>query len=215
MEDKAFRLQLEVVTDHAPLRPKGGTVKDDGDHYITTVLVPRGRLTGRIEPTNGAPIEIKGVAYADLRQGNIQPDDLADRWVHLLDIGPKMTFAASALSRPDAKGAFGHAWMMQASDSQLPLYSTTASVTPSRVQTDKKNDYRVPQEIRFKGKGHTAELRVTKLRERKDDLAGLGSLERFVVKRFMQPWSYRHDASYTTSSQSSKRTLNYVYQQLR
>ena len=57
--------------------------------------------------------------------------------------------------------------------------------------------------------------KVTKLRERKDDLAGLGSLERFVVKRFMQPWSYRHDASYTTSSQSSKRTLNYVYQQLR
>ncbi len=215
MEDKAFRLQLEIETEHAPLRPTGGTVKDDGDHYITTVLVPRGRLTGRIEPVGGEPIEIKGVAYADLRQGNIQPDDLGDRWIHLLDIGPKTTFAGSALSRPDADGKFGYAWMLQASDRGLPLYSSRATVAASSVRTDKKNDYRIPQHIVFKGNGHKADLQVTKLRERKDDLAGLGSLERFVVKRFMQPWSYRHDASYTTSAQSSKRTLNYVYQQLR
>ncbi len=215
MEDKAFRLQLEVVTDHAPVRPKGGTVKDDGDHYVTTVLVPRGRLTGRIEPVNGAPIEIRGVAYADLRQGNIQPDDLADRWVHLLDIGPEMTFAASALSRPDTKGRYGHAWMLQANDRALPLYSTSAKVTASRLKTDKKTSYRVPQAIQLKGGGHSADLTVVKLRERKDDLSGLGGLERFVVERFMKPWSYRHDASYTTSARPESRNLNYVYQQLR
>jgi hypothetical protein len=215
MEDKDFRLQLEVVTDHAPLRPTGGSVRDDGEHYVTTVLVPRGRLTGRIEPADGAAIEFTGIAYADVRQGNIQPDELADRWVHLLDIGPKTTFAASALSRPDAKGSFGHAWMMQASDSRLPLYSPRATVTASSVRTDKKNDYKIPGKILLNGKGHRAEIQVTKLRERKYDLAALGSLERFVVERFMQPWSYRHDASYTTSAQTSKRTLNYVYQQLR
>ena len=215
MEDKAFRIQLEVVTDHAPIRPKGGRVKDDGDHYVTTVLVPRGRLTGRIEPAGGAPIEIKGVAYADLRQGNIQPDDLADRWVHLLDIGPKSTFAASALSRPDADGRFGHAWMMQATDDKLPLYSPSAKVALSGIRKDKDNDYRIPQELTLSGGGHKASLKVAKLRERKDDLSGLGGLERFVVERFMKPWSYRHDATYTTSVQAASRTLNYVYQQLR
>jgi hypothetical protein len=158
---------------------------------------------GASEPEADA-FEDDGIAYVEHRWGNVPPYELAQRWYNLRVIGTDETVVMSAFERPlsvpdgqprpgpETRGAM-HGWMFAARDDGLVMYGADIDVRPYGWSTDDVTSYHLPAIIYVSDKAGR-ELRgvldLGPLSQRKDDLAALKKIERIVVRRFMQPWTF-------------------------
>jgi len=192
-----------------------------------------------VEAPEDGRIELSGPGYVEHRWGNIPPYELAHASHNLLVIGDDETVVVSAMVRPisglEVKGPASNAapatgeilgWCFAANDDELMLYAPKLDVRPYRWTTDDMTSYRIPglvylsdpQQLVFKGV-----LDLGALSSRKDDLGGLSKLERIIVRRFMQPWTFRYEkARFLLRHQPSGRQGTevrgegtYMYQQIR
>jgi hypothetical protein len=152
-------------------------------------------------------LALEGVGFVEHRWGNVPPHDLAHRWHTLLVIGDDETVVLSAFERPRADGApsdpatpgggpplgdtFG--WLFAARDDALVMYAPRLDVRPYRWAADAVTSYPVPGLVYVSdpgGRRLRGVIDLGSLSKRKDDLSGLKKLERIVVRRFMQPWTF-------------------------
>jgi hypothetical protein len=159
-------------------------------------------------PIDEPPTEVSldGVGFVEHRWGNVPPHDLAHRWHTLLVVGDDETVVLSAFERPrggeapapSAPGggpALGETfgWLFAARDDALVMYAPRLDVRPYRWANDAVTSYPVPGLVYVSdpgGRRIRGVIDLGSLSKRKDDLSGLKKLERIVVRRFMQPWTF-------------------------
>ena len=232
-------IELNITTRMKPVRPAGGNPRfGSGDFYRTTILVPHGRVTGRVLVRPSTPggaseeISVTGWVYMEHRAGNRLPFRMATRWHSVLDVRSSGTFAAAAWKARDAEGGGLRGWMFKTERSRMAIYEPEVNLRVMESKRDKRSGYDVPQVVHLSSRGDSGVsgvLQVKRLKERVDDLAKLGRLERFFVARFAKPVSFRHDVRYLLKVPSSgpasepgqpdsgrkvKGRATYVFQQL-
>ncbi len=157
--------------------------------------------TPQAAPPDG-PWQADGIGYVEQRYGNIPPYELARRWYNLASLGDDVTLVFSASEAPsgppEATSATGRAgetrgWLFAASDEGLLLYAPALEVRAEGFAPDSETAYDLPEMVRITAPelGLRGVFALGPLSARTDDLASLSKLERLVVRRFMQPWTFR------------------------
>jgi hypothetical protein len=220
---KDFDLDLELRTSLKPIRPKGGSAKDGSDDfYMTTLLAVRGRLTGTLTihgPSGDEETDVRGVGFLEHRLGTIKPYNLAKSWVNVRVMNERHTLISSTFRRPSDEGGGDHGWLVYATDKGVQLLVPQLKIKELEHKTDGKTRYRVPRLISLTrpGGARVGTVQATKLIKRRDDLGSLGSLVRFVVERFMKPWTFEHEATFRLGPPGgvpASGKTEYIYQRL-
>ena len=222
-----FAASLVFETDRPPLRPEGGSARGAGGlHFVTTLLGVGARVRLGVhresDPSDGAPLTLEGIGYVEHRGGNIPPYHLTTSTMNARSLGPDGAFVASVFRRSHEGGAAASGWFAWAGSHGSWVYEPSVTVTTGDVWQDEETGYHIPRELTLAAPdGTTAEIRAKRLVQRKDDLASLGALERFVVARLMQPWTYEYQSAYGIFEAADPHepvhqgSARYVYQQLR
>jgi hypothetical protein len=172
---------------------------------LPDVALPSGE--GEAEPSAGvpaaeAPADLwrdDGVGFVEHRAGNIPPYALAQRWYNVASLGEDVTVVMSAFERPLPAEAPGGAvpevrgFLFAADDDGLVLLAPEVAVTAEGFRPDDVTPYAYPSHVRVSEPrlGLRGVFALGPLSERTDDLAQLKKLERLIVRRFMQPWTFR------------------------
>ena len=221
---------LEAQSELPAFRPAGETVDfGEGRSYQTTVLVPRGSLTGSIQTRSKSELEeddepnewaLEGTVFVEHRVGNIALYDMSQRWLQVRDINSEHTYILSAFQRTSRLGGGIQAWMFVADDDGMRVYEPTLALQLRDFSTEAAGPYKVPKSIIFKGaSGTVGALKTLRSVSQKSDLAFLSPLVRKLVSLVMNPWTYRHEAQYLVRSNESpdltfEGKADYSYMQL-
>ena len=204
-KNEEVEVELNLSTRMKAFRPSGGNPRfGSGDFYRTTILIPHGKVKGKVVVASeggGAPeeIPIEGWVYMEHRAGNRLPFRMATLWHTALDVSSSGTFVVGAWKARDAEGGAVRGWLFKTERSRLAIYEPELKLRTVETKRDRKSGYDVPQVLHLSSpglSGLSGVLQVKRLKERVDDLAKLGGLERFFVKRFAHPVSFRHTARY-------------------
>jgi hypothetical protein len=168
---------------------------------MTTLLAVRGRLTGTLTvhgPSGDEETDVRGVAFLEHRLGTIKPYNLAASWTNARVMDARHTLVSSTFRRPSDEGGKDHGWLVYATDKGVQLKVPQLVIKELEHKKDAKTGYRVPRIISWTrpGGARVGTVQATKLVKSRDDLASLGSMVRFVVERFMKPWTFEHDATF-------------------
>jgi hypothetical protein len=162
---------------------------------------------GADRPDDSARIwDANGIGYVEQRHGNIPPHDLARRWYNVASLGEDVTLVLSASEAPPAPSEPGaparppgqtRGWLFAASDDGLLLYAPTLTVRAEGFSPDSETRHELPEVVRIAAPdiGLRGVFALGPLSARTDDLASLSKLERLVVRRFMQPWTFRFNGA--------------------
>ena len=191
-----FDLDFTVSDAVAPKRPMGGVVDLGGAHYITTLPVPRGRVSGTVTVREGettTKVPFKGAITVEHRVGTIPPWRLAKSWFNLLSHDSERTVLMSAMKRTDVSGTV-QGWLLVADDSGFKVYEPELDVEASQASPDGDTGYEVPSRVYLYDKGRSDGFKGVieggKMTTRKDDLGSLSKVERFFVEKLMKPWTF-------------------------
>ena len=201
-----FVLDYAIESELPPLRPPGGRVDVGGAFYVTTVPVPRGRMTGTLvvrraaEEEGAEPeeetIALEGVAFVEHRATDLAPYRMAKRWFKMSEVDLERTVVVSAFERSAELGGTPQGWVLVADDEGVVVYEGDAVVSPRAETTDAQTGYGIPAVLYLEGKkgpGMRGIVRANAMSQRRDDLANLSRLERAVVRRLMKPWTFLFD----------------------
>lgn len=196
-----FTMSYTVRSEVPSLRPKGGVADRGGAVYVTTIPVPRGVVEGSVtvkatDETPARTYPLRGVAFVEHRYGNLAPYRLAKRWFKLNEVTPERTTILSAWQWPEAQGGRIQGWLMVADASGLVAYEGDLLVAPTEWAVDSETGYEVPGLVYLYDPDKTrlrAIIQARGLTEKKDELARLNRLERFVVRQLMKPWTFMFD----------------------
>lgn len=239
VENEAFKATVTVQSSLPALRPEGGILDAGGQWYVTTIPVPRGNATVTIEaPFKQAlgedgedalaeRVQALGIGYAEHRAGNVPPYELARAWFNILHISEDETLVMSAFEKVggEVTTGKGSGWVFAANGQGLHLYEPLIDVWTRNPGLDEATGYLVPSVVFVADRARESFRGVIKanaLTERKDDLDGLKKLERAVVRRFMQPWTFSFTgAEYLLRKQNEGQSSHeitgqsrFLYQQL-
>lgn len=222
-----FEADLVIESPLPALRPAGG-MADFGQErfYLTTVLIPRGRLSGEIRLPGGEspPVAIAGPAYAEHRASNLAPHSMARAWFNLIEIGPEHTVLSSSFQRTEQLGGRTQGWAYWADDQRIVGYEPSLTVIAQKTRRDDETGYEVPMVALLKsveGDAFTGVVKATDFEQRIDDLSGLSKVERFVVERLMKPFTFRYRSEILLKARAGagpeevlRGEARYQYQQL-
>lgn len=149
-----------------------------------------------------------GIGYVEQRYGDIPPYALARSWFNVVSLGEEVSLVLSASEAPPPQGEPGavgparasrglagetRGWLFAANDDGLLLYAPVLEVRAEGFRPDPETGYELPEVVRIASPplGLRGVFALGPLGGRTDDLASLSRLERLVVRRFMQPWTFR------------------------
>ncbi len=189
---------LGVEVDAAPDRWRARAGPPEGEGEDATAPSPE--APDAPPPTSGPERwQADGVGFVEHRAGNLPPYLLAQRWYNVASIGDDVTLLLSAFERPlppDAPpGAVPEVrgWLFAADDDGLLLHAPDVALTAEGFRPDDVSDYLLPAIVRVAAPalGLRGVFALGPLSARTDDLGQLKKLERLVVRRFMQPFTFR------------------------
>lgn len=229
MRSDTMDADLTFTSKIAPMRPEGGSADfGAGKYYQTTLISPRARVEGTVtvKDGEGAPHEreIKGWTIIEHRAGNVAPYAMAKRWINVQGIEDEGTLVLSAFERTEKLGGKVQGWMVYATDEGYSVYAPQIQLTPDKLERDADSGYSVPQALIIQSpNGVKGAVKAGEQTRKKDDLANLSKVERFVVEKLMRPWSFTYDSKFVVKApgegDSGELTLkgdaDFTYQQLK
>lgn len=213
-------VDLHIGSPLRPFRPTGGNVDfGDGKTYATTVLLPRGRLRGKVKITGEDEVVFdgRGQVYGEQRVGNIAPYLMSKHWVQWVDVGRTKTVVLSSFKRPSRLGGQGHGWSFAANDHGYLWMESEVDLKLGKFQSDRESGYGVPRELALVAHGKAiGVIKADKILSRTDDLQDLNPFLRRVVSALMHPWTFRMNGRYLikTAGKAWTGKASYTYQQL-
>ncbi len=188
------------------LRQFGGMVRIGSQKFLNLPFAPRVQVSGTIHFKGRKVVFQQANGYAD-RSWQSAPHQVARRWLNVRAFGKKYTILATHLiptkgfspqSIATLSIARGQDWIFHGSHRKVQFKVL-------KSYRDKKNGYRVPTAVSFKGrlsKTRRFHLKVEKVKryQRLDVLAHLHGFLRFFVKKLItNPFVYRDQVKATLS----------------
>jgi hypothetical protein len=193
------------ITNTAPAwRPGGGALYYGGgksSYYDVTLLTPRGKFEADVVMAEtGKKYHLTGTVYGDNSIINVSPNLQARRWVKTRKIGSKYTIVLTMLETSEQYGGQWVGFFFVASDRGMVATGLNPKVELVGVEKDPKNGYEVPTMVLLSDargiEGFAGALKAGKRLYRKDLLASLGTIEKALVRKLIQPFGYKYRAEY-------------------
>lgn len=200
VRSKDFSMEVWVSSQVPPWRPGDGRVvyDDQGkDFYDLLIAVPRGRVRGKVRQRDTEQ-EIEGTAFADHSYSTVGPHEVAESWLRLKHMSPERTLLLATLRTPDDQ-RYGYVLIADEAGRVLATASPGIELSETFAAPNRKK-YSLPRTLRVTtSEGRDSlDIRVRdgKVVKVKDMLSGLNRVERFVAKRFTDPFGYSMKGSF-------------------
>lgn len=185
-------------------RPGGGAVyygPGKKSYYDSTLLTPRGTFEATIVMKEGGEThQITGLAFGDNSVTNLAPNLQATSWIRLRSIGKQNTVSITLLKTSEEYEGRWVGYFFVASDKKMVACGSNPAVETAEFEKDKGSGYDIPKIALFSEAqgidGFSGAIKAGKLEKRLDRLEALGSVERAVVSKLVQPVVFTYKAEF-------------------
>lgn len=208
-----------TITNSVPAyRPGGGTVyfgEKNNAYYDSTLLTPRGTFEADVVMKDtGDKHHLTGLVFGDNSVSNMAPNLQARNWIRMRKIGKRHTVSMTMLKTSEQYQNRWVGYFFVASDKRMIGCGTNPEVEVADFERDAKSGYQVPRIVLLsEGAGvdeFSGAIKAGKLTKRRDRLAMLGSIERAVVSKFVQPVFFTYKAAFEFRFKSGGKARKYT-----